>query len=219
MIWDWGSTSSGPPFHGWFYSGLIVSYRVLGYADSGTLRMSCALPYTWWCCTLEPVWAPPWKLRMKSLSYVCSGLFCKPNPLFCFICGIRVASKSSVDSIPFKRCSHISMGVLILLIIEFVMLILFQPVRFSSRWPYHFFPSARSNLSFFSTVFVSSVPSCLCFPALPPFSFKESDVLTKYPFYSCEVPSFFSINVLTRWFSWRCSSSLSFFIIFLLRWI
>ena len=31
---------------------------------------------------------------------------------------------SSVDSIPFKRCSHISMGVLILLIIEIVMSIL-----------------------------------------------------------------------------------------------
>ena len=29
---------------------------------------------------------------------------------------------------------------------------------------------ARSILSFFSTVFVSSDPSCLCFPALPPFS-------------------------------------------------
>ena len=38
-----------------------------------------------------------------------SGLFCKPNPLFCFICGIRVASMSSVDSIPFLN------GVLILL--------------------------------------------------------------------------------------------------------
>ena len=45
----------------------------------------------------------------KSLSYVCSGLFCKPNPLFYFICGIRVASKSNVESIPFLN------GVLILL--------------------------------------------------------------------------------------------------------
>ena len=61
----------------------------------------------------------------KSLSYVfVPAYFCKRNPLFCFIFGIRVASMSSVDSIPFKRCSHISMGVLILLIIETVMSIL-----------------------------------------------------------------------------------------------
>ena len=48
------------------------------------------------------------------------------SQILCFIlsCGIRVASKSSVDSIPFKRCSHISMGVLILLIIEIVMSII-----------------------------------------------------------------------------------------------
>ena len=38
------------------------------------------------------------------------------------------------------------------------------------------------NSQFFATVFIPSAPSCLCFPALPPFSFKESDVLTKYPF-------------------------------------
>ena len=46
----------------------------------------------------------------KSLSYVfVSGLFCKPNPLFCFSCGIQVALKSNVESIPFIN------GVLILL--------------------------------------------------------------------------------------------------------
>ena len=61
--------------------------------------MSCALPCTWWCCTIEPVWAPPRKLRTKSLSYVCSGLFCKPILCFILYCGIRVASKSYVDSI------------------------------------------------------------------------------------------------------------------------
>ena len=52
----------------------------------------------------------------KSLSYVfVPAYFCKPILCFVLSCGIRVASKSSVDSIPFKRCSHISMGVLILL--------------------------------------------------------------------------------------------------------
>ena len=62
-------------------------------------------------------------------------------------------------------------------------------------------------------------PKVTLFSRHPTFFFKDSDFLTKYPFYSREVPSFFSINVLTRWFSWRCSSSFSFFILFLLRWI
>ena len=37
----------------------------------------------------------------KSLSYVCSGLFCKPNLCFVLTGGTQVASMSSVDSIPF----------------------------------------------------------------------------------------------------------------------
>ena len=37
----------------------------------------------------------------KYLSYVCFRLILQANPLFSFICGIRVASMSSVDSIPF----------------------------------------------------------------------------------------------------------------------
>ena len=64
-------------------------------------------------------------------------------------------------------------------------------------------------------VFVSSVSKLpLFFPALPPIFFKDSDFLIKYPFYSCEFSSFFSINVLTRWFSRRCSTSSSFLIPF-----
>ena len=46
----------------------------------------------------------------KSLSYVfVPAYFCKPNPLYCFIRGIGVASKSNVESIPFLN------GVLLLL--------------------------------------------------------------------------------------------------------
>ena len=45
-----------------------------------------------------------------------SGLFCEPILCFVLICGIRVASVSSVDSLPYSRWfSHISMGILILL--------------------------------------------------------------------------------------------------------
>ena len=52
----------------------------------------------------------------KSLSYVFVPSY-SASQILCFVlsCGIRVASMSSVDSIPFKWCSHISMGVLILL--------------------------------------------------------------------------------------------------------
>ena len=48
------------------------------------------------------MWAPPRKLRSKPLSYVCSGLFCKPTLCFVLYCGIRVPSKSYVDSISFS---------------------------------------------------------------------------------------------------------------------
>ena len=91
--------------------------------------------------------------------------------MFCFVCGSRVASKSSVDSIPFLS------GVLILLceyqsflIIEIVMSILFQTACFSSSGSDHF-NIRKIKYQFFSTVFVSSVQSCLCFSRPPiPFS-------------------------------------------------
>ena len=98
------------------------------------------------------------------------------------------------------------------------MSILFQPVCLSSSGSDHFNIS-KINYHFFSTVFVFiRLQVVFVFPPSHPCFFKDSDFLIKYPFYSCEVSSFFSINVLTRWFSWRCSSSLSFFILFLLRW-
>ena len=88
---------------------------------------------------------------MKSLSYVCSGLFCKPILCFVLSCGILVASMSSVDSIPFLS------GVLILLceyqsflIIEIVMPILFQPTCSFSSGSDHF--NIRKIISQFPNV-------------------------------------------------------------------
>ena len=84
------------------------------------------------------------------------------------------------------------------------------------------FQNSQDHLSVFPTLFVSSVPSCLCFPAFPPFFFKDSDFLIMYPSYGCEVSPFFSINVLTWWFSGRCSGSFKFIILhsrILFRWI
>ena len=119
----------------------------------------------------------------KSLSYVFVPAYFA-SQILCFVlsCGILVASMSSVDSIPFKRCSHISMGVLILLIIEFVMLILsnrcasFQVETIISTF-------TRSPLCFSKRCSVSFVPSCLCFPTLTPFFLKDTDFLIKYPSY------------------------------------
>ena len=78
--------------------------------------------------------------------------------------------------------------------------------------------SVRSTKVFLNVVCFIHLQVVFAFPTLSPFYFKESYFLINYPFYSCEVPSFFSINVLTRWFSWRCSTSSSFFVLFLLRW-
>ena len=144
-----------------------------------------------------------------------SGLFPKPILCFVLVCGIRVASKSSVDSIPYsKRCPHISMWVLILHDNrECHVNSIFQPACFSSSGSDHF-NIHKITSQFFPTLFVSSVPNCLCFPALPPFFLKHSDFLIKYPSYGCEVSSFFSSMFLTGDFSWRCSRSFKFNILF-----
>ena len=75
----------------------------------------------------------------KSLSYVCSGY--SSSQILCFILVVVFKLLRSQVWIPFlsKRCSHIFVGVLILLIIVILMSILFQPVRFSSSQfnPFH----------------------------------------------------------------------------------
>ena len=76
---------------------------------------------------------------------------------------------SSVDSIPFKRCSHISMGVLILLIIEIVMLTLFQPVCFPSSGS-DLFNIRKINSKFSHRCLFHPFHVAFVFPAHPPFS-------------------------------------------------
>ena len=70
----------------------------------------------------------------------------------------------------------------------------FQPACFSSSGSHHFFPSARSILSFLNGVcFVHPKLSLFFPPSLPLFFFKESDVLIRYPFIL--VKSLFSFSV------------------------
>ena len=132
--------------------------------------------------------------HMFVLAYFASQSF-----VFVLSCGIRVASVSSVDSIPFLS------GVLMFLCVYT------NPSR-SSSLSFQFLFSRRVSLrvdpiiSTFARSPLSSL-NCVCFirPKLflfsrppTPFFFKDSDFLISYPSYSCEASSFFSINVLTR---------------------
>ena len=99
-----------------------------------------------------------------------SGLFCKPILCFVLSCGIRVASKSSVDSIPYSKwCSHIFRWILILLDHQGCLFNPFQPVCFSSS-KFDHSNIRKINSKLFLNGVYSICPSCLCFPALPPFS-------------------------------------------------
>ena len=91
-------------------------------------------------------------------AYSASQILC-----FVLICGIRVASVSSVDSIPYsKRCSHISMWMLILLVHQGCLFNPFQPVCFSSS------KSGHSNIrKINSKLFLNGV--CFIRPKLPLF--------------------------------------------------
>ena len=80
-----------------------------------------------------------------------------------------------------KWCSHTPMGILILLDNRDCHVNPVQPACFSSSGSDHF-NIRKINYQFFSTVFASSVPSCLCFPTHRPFFFEDSDFLFKYPF-------------------------------------
>ena len=127
------------------------------------------------------------------------SLFCKPILCFVLSCGIRVASMSSVDSIPFPN------GVLILrceyqsfLIIKIVFINPFLTGLLLFKW-IRTFQHPQDPISAFSMVFVSSIPSCLCFSRPPSLVFfEDSDFLIKYQFYSCEGSSFLPFNVLIR---------------------
>ena len=91
-------------------------------------------------------------------------------------------------SIPFL--SGILMWIPILLDLRIFHLNFFWTGVSLFKWIRSFSTSARST-QVFSMLFVSSVPSCLCFPALPPFLFNDSYIWIKYSSYGCEVSSLF----------------------------
>ena len=110
-----------------------------------------------------------------------------------------------------KRCSHIAMWIPILLITEVVMSILsnrcasFQVDPIISTF-------ARSSLSF-PTLFVSSVPKLALFSRPPTLFLQGLRFLNHVSFYLWEVSSFFSFNVLIRWFPMKMLNSFKFIIL------
>ena len=125
--------------------------------------------------------------------------------VFVLSCGIRVASKSNVDSIPFLSGALIFLcGYQSFLIIEMVMSILFPTGVFSLQVDPIISTSARSIIIFLNGVCFIRLQVAFVFPALPPlFFFKDSNFLNQVSFYSCEVSPFSSINIRIRCFSWR----------------
>ena len=119
-----------------------------------------------------------------------------------------------------KRCSHIAMWILILLIIEVVMLILFQPACFSSSGSNHF-SICKINYKFSQRCLFRSSQVVFVFPHPPTLFFKDSFILTKYPFIHVKSLHSFQSMFWSGDPSWRCSraSSSSSFVFFLLRWI
>ena len=126
--------------------------------------------------------------------------------VFVLVCGSQVASKSSVESIPFPIwCSHISMGILILLDHRVCHLNFFSTSVLLFKWIRSFqHPQDQVSVSSQRCLF-HPCPSCLCFSHPPSLCFfKDSDVLIKYPSYWCEAsPFLFSVNAFIWWFSWR----------------
>ena len=107
-----------------------------------------------------------------------------------------------------NRCSHISMGVLILLDHRDLHVNPFQPVCLLFKLFHTDAVEKSDDLS------VSFIPSCLCFPHLPPFFFSEQEILRSsinfiHVMFLHSFPSMFLSGDL----SWRCSraSSSSFF--------
>ena len=89
------------------------------------------------------------------------------------------------------------------------------------KWIRSFSPSARSILSFSQRCSFQLPQVAFVFPALPPFLFKDSDILIMYPFIDGKslhsFPSMFLSGDSQE--DTNGATSLLFFVSFLLRWI
>ena len=156
---------------------------------------------------------PDMALGKISIICICSGLFLQANPLFCFKLWYSSCFnvKCWFHTFP-KRCSHTLMWILILLDHLYCHVNSFQPVCFSSSESDHF-NICEINSKFSQRYPFHPSPSCLCFPALPPLFLQGLRFLNHVYFYLWEVSSFFSFNVLIRWFPMKMLNSFKFIIL------
>ena len=160
--------------------------------------MSCALPCTWWCCMIEPVWAPPRKLRTKSLSYVCSAYSASQSfVLFylwyssCFNVKCWFHTFQAVFSY-FYGSTNPSWSLRL-------SCQLFSNRCASLQVDPNISTFARSILSFLNGIH-SICPKLPLFSRPPTLFLQGLIYVNQVSIYSCEVSSLFSINVLIRWF-------------------
>ena len=131
----------------------------------------------------------------RNLYHMFVPAYSASQSLFVLRCGIRVASKSNVDSMPFlNRCSHVntnpSRSSSFSCQSFSTCVFLFKWIRSFQHPQDQLNSSKRCSFHLFQAAFV--------FPPTHRFFFKDSDFLVRYPFYGYEVSPFFSVNVLTR---------------------
>ena len=151
-----------------------------------------------------------------------SGLFCKPNPLFLFYLWYSSCFevKCWFHTFP-KWCSHIAMCILILLDHRGHHVNSFPTGVLLFKWIWSF-QHSRDQFSVLCNGVYSICPKLPLFSRPPTLFLQGLRFLNQVSIYSCEVYSLFSINVLIRWFSGRCSGSFKFIILhsrILFRWI
>ena len=136
------------------------------------------------------------------LSYVCSGLFCKPILCFFWVVVFELLQCQVLIPYFFQVVFSYFYGSANPSIIEVIMLILFQPSCFSSSRSDHF--NIREINSMFSQRYPFHMPQVpFVFPALPPLFLQGLRFINQVSFYWWEASPFFSVNVLIRWFSGR----------------
>ena len=179
-----------------FVSGLFCE-PILCFVLSCGIRVASmssvdSIPYP------KPVWAPPQKLRTKSLSYVCFWLILQAKFFVLFYLWY-----SSWIHTFHKRCSHISMVVLILLdhwgchVNSFPTGVpLFKWIR-SFQHSQDQFSVLCNGVCFFRPKLSLFSPPSHPFSSRTQISYSSILLLMV----SLSIP--FPVNVLIRWFSWR----------------
>ena len=167
MIWNWGSTSSGPPIHGRFlqWSRCVLKSLWLCRLVDVSYVMCTSL---YMMVLYDRARVGPTTKTSDKISIICLfWLILQANPLFCLELWYSSCFevKSWFHTFP-NWCSHIPIWILILHDKRYCHVNPFQPVCLSSSGSDHF-NIRKINCQFFSMMFVSSVSKSPLF-SLPP---------------------------------------------------